>query len=397
MMSPSANDITAAIRDVYGVHDGDIPLHAPVLTGNEGRFVQDTIESTFVSSVGAYVTRFEDMLKEKTGAAYAVATVNGTTALQMALILAGVKPGDMIITQALSFVATANAASHVGASPAFIDVDPDTLGMSPRALKLFLEEHCERRADACWHRTTSQRIAACVPMHSFGTPCHLLGIMDICDEWQIPLVEDAAEALGSTYQERACGTFGLLSSLSFNGNKIVTTGGGGAILTNNEELGRRARHLTTTAKVPHRWQFIHDEVGYNFRMPNINAALGCAQLERLDQFITFKRDLADRYYQKFQPLGVHFLREPTNSQSIYWLCAILLNNRVERDELLEVSNAQGVMTRPIWEPLHNLPMYQHAPRGDLSVTLDIAERLVNIPSGFRDMSNGAKQKNIDFF
>lgn len=389
MTRPTPDQIVNVIREVYGVADGDIPLHAPVFGGNESAYVQQTIASTFVSSVGAYVSRFEDMLKECTGAAHAIATVNGTTALQMALILAGVQHGDMIVTQSLSFVATANAARHAGAEPAFVDVDSDTLGMSPAALRRFLETECKPVEGHCRHIASGKRIAACVPMHSFGLPCNLLEIMAVCAEWNIPLVEDAAESLGSEYQGRACGTFGLVSSLSFNGNKIVTTGGGGAILTSNPDIARRARHLTTTAKQPHRWRFTHDEVGYNFRMPNINAALGCAQLERLPEFVTYKRDLADRYRRRFRDIGIDFQNEPSNSKAMYWLCAILMKDEAERDALLEFSNARGVMTRPIWDPLHELPMYCGSPRGDLPVTMDIARRLVNIPSGFRDSTVAA--------
>jgi perosamine synthetase len=384
MTRPDVGDIVAALREVYGVAQGDIPLHAPVFGGHEKQYVEDTIESTFVSTVGAYVSRFEDMLKERTGAAVAVAMVNGTTALQIALQLAGVKQGDLVITQSLSFVATANAVRHLGAEPAFVDVEHETLGLCPRALRRFLESECAMQDGAPMHKPTGRRLAACVPMHSFGMPCSLMEIMQVCEEWSIPLVEDAAEALGSMYQGKPCGTFGLVSSLSFNGNKIVTCGGGGAILTNDIELGRRAKHLTTTAKLPHRWRFTHDEVGFNYRMPNINAALGCAQLERLDEFIAYKRDLADRYRRRFSDMGIAFQNEPANSKSIFWLCAILMKDAAERDALLEASNNAGVMTRPIWDPLHQLPMYSKSPRGDMSVTLDIASRLVNIPSGFRE-------------
>lgn len=382
-MTGRIDDLVAAVREVYGVKEGAVPLHAPVFGGKEKAYLAETIDSTFVSYVGAYVTQFERMLEKITGAAHAIAMVNGTTALHIALVLAGVKPGDLVITQALNFVASANAARHAGAEVAFVDIEPSTLGMCPIALGDFFETQCEWRGGAAWHKATGRRVAACVPMHSFGLPCSLVGIMTVCEEWGVPLVEDAAEALGSQYQGRPCGSFGIAAALSFNGNKIVTTGGGGAILTNDPEIARRGKHITTTAKVPHKWRFTHDEVGYNFRMPNLNAAVGCAQLERLPEFVAYKRDLARRYKQRLTTMDVDFVDEPANSKSIFWLCAILLKDEAERDAFLEASNAADVMTRPVWDPLHELPMYSAAPRGRLDVTLDIARRLVNIPSGFR--------------
>lgn len=382
MANPS--EIVDVIRDVYGVPAGPIPLHAPVFGGNESAYVQKTIESTFVSSVGEYVSEFEQRLCAVTGATFAIATVNGTTALQIAMLLAGVKPGDMIVSQSLSFVATPNAAAHAGATTAFVDVDRETLGLSPGALAAFLEAQAEKREGGAYHRETGKRIAAVVPMHTFGHPCNMMGILEVAAEWGIPVIEDAAESLGSRYQGRGCGTLGLLGTLSFNGNKIVTTGGGGAILTNDPELARRGKHLTTTAKKPDRWRFMHDEVGYNFRLPNLNAALGVAQLERLDTFIADKRELAAQYRDRFTAMGIEFVSEPANSRSIYWLCAILAKDEAERDAILVATNDAGVMTRPVWEPLHTLPMYADCPRGPLPVTLDIAARLVNIPSGFRE-------------
>lgn len=385
MTRPAPADVVTAIRDVYGVKDGAIPLHAPVFGGNESKYVQSTIDSTFVSSVGQFVNDFERKLAEITGARFAIATVNGTTALQIAMVLAGVKPGDMIITQSLSFVATPNAASHAGATTAFVDIDRETLGLCPKALAAFLESECRRDASGITtHIATGKRVAAIVPMHTFGHPCNMIGILDVAQAWGIPVIEDAAESLGSRYQGRGCGTFGLLGTLSFNGNKIVTTGGGGAILTNDEALAKRGKHLTTTAKLPDRWRFMHDEVGYNFRLPNINAALGVAQLERLDAFIAYKRDLAARYRDRFKAMGIEFVSEPANSQSIYWLCAILARDVAERDAILTATNDAGVMTRPVWEPLHTLPMYAASPCGPLPVTKDIAARLVNIPSGFQE-------------
>ncbi len=387
-----ARGVRDVIRDVYGVATGPIPLHAPVFEGNEKAYVLDTIDSTFVSSVGSYVGQFERALCEITSAAHAVATVNGTTALQMSLVLAGVCAGDLVITQSLSFVATANAVAHIGAAVAFVDVDPTTLSLSPRALRAFLEIECVTRAGETRHRASDRRVAACMPMHTFGHPCDLGGLLAVCEEWDIPLVEDAAEALGSYYHGRHCGGVGRLGALSFNGNKIVTTGGGGAILTNDQDIARRAKHLTTTAKIPDRWRYIHDEVGYNFRMPNINAALGCAQLERLDAFVAFKRDLADSYRRRFLEMDVQFASEPDGTRSNYWLCAILLSGEKERDAVLQATNDDGVMTRPVWDPLHTLPMYRGAPRGLLSVTAEIATRLVNIPSGFRAAQAAGKAR-----
>jgi len=368
------------IRDVTG-SNGPLPLHAPIFEGNESAYVQATIESTFVSSVGEYVDQFERMLCDITGAAHVIATTNGTTALHMALLLAGVTPGDLVITQSLSFVATANSIAHAGAIPAFVDVEKTTLGMSPDALLAFLKEECELTPAGCRHRVSGRRVASCIPMHSFGLPCRIEDIVAICADWRIPLVEDAAEALGSRYGSRHCGTFGQLGTLSFNGNKICTTGGGGAIMTNDPELAKRAKHLTTTAKVPHRWRFEHDVVGYNFRLPNLNAALGCAQLEQLDHFVEFKRNLASRYQAAFEAIGVPFVAEPKGTYSNYWLCAILLDNLAERDACLQLTNDAGMMTRPIWEPLHTLPMYAQAPRDALTVTTNISERLINVPSG----------------
>ncbi|WP_206951653.1 LegC family aminotransferase [Trinickia acidisoli] len=377
-----AYDVLKIVRDVYGSH-GPLPLHAPVFAGNEMAYVQSTIESTFVSSVGAYVDRFEQMLAELTGAAYVIATTNGTTALHMALLLADVAPGELVVTQSLSFVATANAVVHAGALPAFVDVETTTLGMSPDALSEFLQQHCERTDGGVRHRESGRRVAACLPMHSFGLPCRIDEIADVCARWGLALVEDAAEALGSRRDTRHCGTTGKLGTLSFNGNKLCTTGGGGAIMTNDPVIARRAKHLTTTAKVPHRWRFEHDAIGYNFRLPNLNAALGCAQLEQIDAFLTFKRALAERYRQAFEIADIPFVAEPPHTHANYWLCAILLGSEAERDLCLEVTNDAGVMTRPIWDPMHTLPMFAQNPRGPLPVTERMAARLVNIPSGVR--------------
>ena len=370
------------IRAIHAAPEGFLPLHAPVFCGNERNYVLQTIDSTFVSSVGEYVTRFEASLREIAGVSHAVACANGTAALHVSLVLAGVGVGDLVITQALSFAATANAICHAGAEPIFCDVDQQTLGLSPASLRQFLEQECEKTSQGvCRHRGTGRRIAACVPMHTFGFPCRIDEICEICAQWHLPVVEDAAEALGSLYKGKHCGGFGLLGTLSFNGNKIVTTGGGGAILTNDPELGRRAKHLTTTAKLPHSWEFRHDAVAWNFRMPNINAALGCAQLEQLDAFVAYKRRTAALYTELFADTPWRFLREPEGSRSNYWLCSVLFENRAERDAFLQASNEAGVMTRPAWEPLQNLPMFTGCLRGSLTTTLNLAERLVNIPSG----------------
>jgi aminotransferase in exopolysaccharide biosynthesis len=377
------DDLITAIRVANDCPEGFLPLHAPVFTGKAREYVLDTIESTFVSSVGEYVSRFEEQLRALTGAAHAVACVNGTAALQVALCLAGVKSGDLVLTQALSFVATANAITHAGGEPLFLDVDTDTLGLSPDRLRSFLEKECENVGGTCLHKASGRRIAACVPMHTFGLPCRIGAICEACAQWGIPVVEDAAEALGSFHNGRHCGTFGLLGTLSFNGNKIVTTGGGGAILTNDPELGQRAKHVTTTAKRPHRWEFYHDEVAWNYRMPNVNAALGCAQLERLDDFVTHKRELAKRYATLFANTPWRFVMEPAGSKSNYWLCSVLFTSRAERNAFLQATNDVGVMTRPAWEPLHILPMYRNCLHDGLAVTLDIADRLVSLPSGVR--------------
>lgn len=377
-----AHDILRIVRDVYG-GNGPLPLHAPVFAGNERAYVESTIESTFVSSVGEYVDQFERMLEALTGSRHVIATTNGTTALHMALLLADVEPGDLVITQSLSFVATANAIAHASAVPAFVDIDMATLGLSPDALRAFLERECERVNGGVRHRASGRRVAACVPMHSFGFPCGVDAIAEVCEAWRIALVEDAAEALGSWRGTRHCGTTGRMGTLSFNGNKVCTTGGGGAIMTNDPAIAKRAKHLTTTAKVPHRWRFEHDAIGYNFRLPNLNAALGCAQLEQLDAFLRFKRALAERYQAAFTAADIPFVSEPDGTRANYWLCAILLRNEAERDACLEVTNDAGVMTRPVWEPLHTLPMFAQSPRGPLDVTAHVSARLVNIPSGVR--------------
>lgn len=387
-MSPCrADHIRSLLQDIRAlcrVPEGALPLHAPVFHGRERDYVLNAIDSTFVSSVGAYVTRFENMLQEITGTRHVVACVNGTAALQVALHLAGVRTGELVITQALSFVATANAIVHSGAEPVFLDVDTHTPGLSPDAVEEFLRSQCERASHGCRHKATGKRIAACVPMHTFGLPCHMERLTALCADWNIPVVEDAAEALGSLQHGRHCGTFGLLGTLSFNGNKIVTTGGGGAILTNDDALGALAKHLTTTAKLPHAWEFRHDQVAWNYRMPNLNAALGCAQLERLDAFVEEKRQRAQAYAALFADSAWQFVSEPEGSRSNYWLCAVRAPQHTDRDYFLNAANAEGIMCRPAWVPLHTLPMYAHCIQDTLMATNDAASRLVNLPSGVLD-------------
>ena len=351
--------------------------------GNEQRYVQDSIASTYVSSVGAFVDQFERELAAYTGARRAVAVVNGTAALQVALKLAGVQANDEVILPALTFVATANAVGYLGAVPHFADSDLSTLGLDASALREWLQITAEPAGDGYRNRRTGRRLRAIVPMHTFGHPCDLDGLLAIARDYRLALVEDAAESLGSFYQGRHTGTFGLLGALSFNGNKIVTTGGGGAILTNDERLADRAKHLTTTAKLPHRWHYVHDEVGYNFRMPNLNAALGCAQLEQLDEFIAYKRYLFKRYAKSFSNFrDAHLMEEPPGCESNYWLQTLILAESVasQRDEILQATNDVGLMTRPAWRLMHQLRPYEQCPRAPLPIAELLSQRLINIPS-----------------
>lgn len=378
-------DVVRRVRSVVGGVD-QVALHEPEFSGNEKNYVNECIDSTFVSSVGEFVARFEAMLCERTGSRHAVACVNGTVALQVALQLAGVRADDEVIVPALTFVATANSVAFLGAIPHFLDSEARTLGLSAASLAERLDAVGERGRHGIRNAQTGRRIAALVPMHAFGHPVDLTGLMEVAETWDIPVVEDATESLGTLYRKRHTGTFGLLSALSFNGNKIVTTGGGGAILTGDDELARRAKHLTTTAKVPHRWAFNHDEVGYNFRLPNLNAALGCAQLERLDDFVYRKRRLADRYRAAFCDVpGIRIFVEPAGARSNYWLNSLILDEdqAERRDELLDALNTAGVMSRPAWTLLHRLPMYRECPRGPLRVAEDLGRRIVNIPSSAR--------------
>ncbi|TGN39930.1 LegC family aminotransferase [Marinobacter confluentis] len=379
-MSDFSGRLIEFVRDHYRTNEF-IPLHAPVFTGRERDYVLDTVDSTFVSSVGAYVDRFERDMADYTGAPRGVATVNGTAALHIALKLAGVESDDLVITQPLSFVATCNAISYCNAQPVFVDVDRKTLGLSPVSLEAWLEENCRVGGDGVVRHNSSDRaVKACVPMHTFGHPANLDGLMEVCQRWNLVLVEDAAESLGSFYKGRHTGSFGALGTLSFNGNKIITTGGGGMVLT-SEPLGVRAKHLTTTAKKPHPYEYIHDEVGYNYRLPNLNAALGCAQLEQLEGFIEQKRELAQRYGELFKGSELSFIEEPDHCRSNYWLNALVCEDNEARNRLLETTNSKGVMTRPIWALMNQLDMYRDCLRGPLDNAEWLAERVVNLPSG----------------
>jgi perosamine synthetase len=380
-IDPSA--ILAAIYQVLPRPHGFVALHEPRFAGNEWVYVKECLDTGWVSSVGKFVDRFEQALVEYTGIKHAVATVNGTAALHISLLLAGVSPGDEVIVPALTFVATANAVRYCGAVPHFVDAEERTLGLDPRKLSDYLEMIVERRPEGTFNRQTGRRLKAVVPMHTFGHPVDLEPLGELCAQFGLELVEDAAESLGSYYRGRHTGHWGRISAVSFNGNKIVTTGGGGAILTNDSTLAKRAKHLTTTAKLPHPWAFHHDEVGYNYRLPNLNAALGCAQLEQLPAFVSKKRNLAIRYQQAFNGLdGVHFFSEPDFAQSNYWLNAVLLEqpDRALRDAIMRAINDQNVMARPAWTLLPELPMYDRCPKMDLSVAQSLEARIINLPS-----------------
>ena len=379
--STLAQSVVDAIRSVVG--PGSVSLHEPRFAGHEWVYVKDCLDSTFVSSVGAYVDRFEAELAALTGAKSAVAVVNGTAALHVALRLAGVQVGDEVLVPALTFVATPNAVTYCGATPHFVDSEERTLGVDPEALRDYLYAVTEQRGGQCVHRATGRVIRALVPMHTFGHPVDVDGLLAVARDFHLALVEDAAESLGSDYQGRATGTFGLLGTLSFNGNKTLTTGGGGAILTNDPELGRQAKHLTTTAKVPHRWAFIHDEAGYNYRMPNLNAALGCAQLEQLSGFLEAKRRLFMAYREAFGGIaGVRVFAEPAGCRSNYWLQTLVLEESQadQQEAILTATNDAGLMTRPVWTLMHRLAPYQTCPRMALPVAESLERRLINIPS-----------------
>lgn len=425
-MEQRFNEIISFIKkqykDTYG-KNGAVPLHAPVFVGKEKEYLSRCIDSTFVSYVGEYVTEFEDRIKEYTGAKYCAVTVNGTSALQLALQCSGVMENSLVIVPALTFVATANAVAHTGAEPVFLgsagisgdDKEHYDLGLSPEILHSFLTEECEVRetpgakepaavslpagihakkgtvvrssTTACFHKRTGKRISACIPVHVFGHPCRIDEIAEVCGKFGVPVIEDAAESLGSFRKNIHTGNFGSCGVLSFNGNKIVTTGGGGAVVTNDGPLAESVKHLSTTAKVPHPWEFYHDQVGFNLRMPNINAAVGCAQMESLPRFLEDKRDLADEYSKFFADLDVPFLKAPEEAISNYWLNAIVLENDKERDDFLACSNSAGVQTRPVWRLLSGLPMYARCISYQLEETEALAGRIVNIPSGVR-LKNG---------
>ena len=385
MNATNANKNLAVINFIKSIYKNSkfIPLHEPRFAGNEKKYLSECIDSTFVSSVGKFVDEFEDKIAEYTGAKYAIATSNGTSAIHVSLILADVDKDSEVITQPLTFVATCNAISYCNAKPIFIDVDKNTMGLSPSALKTFLENNTSIKNKQCINNKTKKVIKACVPMHSYGHPCRIDEIKKICDDYYIFLIEDAAESIGSTYKGRHTGTFGQLGDISFNGNKIITGGGGGCIITNDKVLAEKAKYLTTTAKVPHKWDFNHDMVGYNYRMPNLNAALLVAQLENLNNFINNKRKLANYYETFFSNTDYFFFKEPSNSKSNYWLNVILLKNRKQRDEFLDITNKNGVMTRPTWRLMNELEMFKDCEGVDLKNAKYLEERVVNIPSSVR--------------
>ena len=373
------DDVIDFIQNLYP-ENKSIPIHEPRFSGNEKKYLVECIDSTFVSSVGKFVDEFEDKIANYTDAKYAIATSNGTSALHISLLLANVEKDDEIITQPLTFVATCNAISYCGAKPIFIDVDKDTMGLSPSSLKEFLKNNTKVKNNQCINKKTGKVIRVCLPMHTFGHPCRIDEIKEICDNHHVFLIEDATESVGSKYKGRHTGTFGQVGVMSFNGNKIITAGGGGCIVTNDKTLAKKAKHLTTTAKVPHKWNFNHDMVGYNYRMPNLNAALLVAQLENLDNFISSKRKLANMYEAFFNSADYVFVKEPMDSKSNYWLNSILLKNKQQRDEFLDETNSSGIMTRPIWTLMNKLPMFEHAQCGDLINAEWLEERVVNIPS-----------------
>ena len=396
------NQVINFIKKLYGNQEFT-PLAVPVFAGNEKKYLNECIDTTFVSSVGKFVDRFENDMAAYTGAKRAVVCVSGTNALHMSLLLVGVKQDDEVLTQALTFIATCNALSYIGAHPVFLDVDRSTMGLSPDAMKEWLQKNAEVRKNsrineldkshdfayqedeyACYNKSTGRRIKACVPMHTFGHPVRIEEIAALCKEWHIELVEDAAESIGSMYKGKHTGTFGKVGAISFNGNKTITTGGGGMMLFNDEEFGAYAKHITTQAKIPHLWEFRHDHIGFNYRMPNINAALGCAQLENLDKYIADKRETAKAYAEYFKDKeGIEFFTEPENCFSNYWLNVVILPNYDKQLEFLQETNDNGVMTRPIWELMNRLPMFEKCENDGLKNTIWFADRLVNIPSSVR--------------
>lgn len=376
------DEVITFIKDMFK-NNTFIQLHTPLFNGNEKDYLNECIDSTYVSSVGPFVDKFEEMMNTIIKTKKTTAVVNGTAALQVALRLVGVQKDNEVITQALTFVATANAIVYNNAHPIFLDVDLDTMGLSPQAVNDFLDEFGELREDGCYNKSTGRKISACVPMHTFGFPVHLDELIRICSIWKIPVVEDAAESLGSEYKGKPTGSFGEVAAFSFNGNKIITSGGGGAITTNNIEMGERSKFLTTTAKQPHPFEYIHNEIGYNFRMPNLNAALACAQIEQLNMYLNSKRTLATSYEKFFTKKGIKFRTETKNTKANYWLMCIELENLKERNLFLESTNSSNLMTRPLWELMFNLPMYFHSQRDNQKNALFLKDRIINIPSSAR--------------
>ena len=379
-------DYARVVEFIHELYDNSefVPLSVPKFIGNEKKYLNECIDTTFVSSVGKFVDRFEEEMARYTGAKKAVVCVSGTNALHMSLLLVGVEREDEVLTQALTFVATCNTLSYIGAHPVFIDVDRETMGLSPGAVRTWLEKNAELRNGVCYNKSTGRRVKACVPIHTFGHPVKLDELVDVCQEWHIELVEDAAESIGSFYKGRHTGTFGKVGAISFNGNKTITTGGGGMLLFQDEELGAYAKHLTTQAKIPHRWEFRHDHIGYNYRMPNINAALGCAQLENLERYVQNKRETAGRYKEFFASIpDVTFFTEPKDCHSNYWLNVVLLKDKPAQQEFLEYTNDHGVMTRPVWELMTRLEMFKGCETDSLENTRWLADRIVNIPSSVR--------------
>lgn len=377
------NEVVKFVHELFGTEEF-VPLHTPLFIGNEKKYLNECIDTTYVSSVGQFVDRFEEMVAAYTGAKKAVVCVSGTNALHMAMMLVGVERDDEVLTQALTFIATCNAISYIGAHPVFIDVDKDTMGLSPEAMKTWLVKNAEIKNDQCYNRNTGRRVKACVPMHTFGHPAKLDELVALYHEYHIELVEDAAESIGSFYKGKHTGTFGKVSAISFNGNKTITTGGGGMLLFQDEELGKLAKHLTTQAKVPHRWEFVHDQIGYNYRMPNINAALGCAQMENLARYVENKRVTATAYRAFFAHIpDIDFFTEPVDCQSNYWLNVVLLKDKQAQQEFLAYTNDHGIMTRPVWQLMNKLEMFKHCETDGLANTSWLEERIVNIPSSVR--------------
>lgn len=369
-------------KNIFG--DGFIPLHRPLFEGNERQYLVDCIDSNFVSSVGEKVIEFENKIAEFTGSKFAIATSNGTSALHAAIHISGVRPGDEVISQALTFIATCNAITYAGAKPIFIDADLDTMGLSPTALRNFLEEYAEKTVNGTFNKYSGKKISACIPMHTFGFPCRIKEISIICADWNIALIEDAAESLGSYVNNQHTGTFASMATLSFNGNKVITTGGGGMIITDDPDLAKRAKHITTTSKVTHPYEFFHDETGYNYRMPNLNAALGCAQMERLEEFLIAKAKLANQWQTFFKNSGIDFFTAIDGNKSNHWLNTLVLNSREVRDEFLKFTNKNDVMTRPIWTLMSKLPMFKDCQTDGLKNSIWLEDRVVNIPSSVPD-------------